>query len=125
MALKISKNSGLTDVAAEGNPITTTHINTGEAKVVQLWIFNDNAAKRYESITVDPIDTSGADESGYVQLSIDGVTYGAAGAPLSIPNISTANVGTTFYYRVTTPSLADSQNKTDIALQIDALEFAV
>lgn len=125
MALKISKNSGLTDIVSGANPITTQHPTTGSSVTVQLWLFNDNAAKRYEEITIDPQDLTNTDESTWVQLSADGVTFGAASASLSMANISDSNVGKTFYAKVTTPSVADSQNKTDIELKVSWKEFAV
>lgn len=127
MALKISKNIGLTDVVSDVNPISTEHPISGSAQTVQLWLFNDNAAKRYETITIYPIDSSigDGDQSTWIELSADNVTYQAAGAVLNMANISTANSGVTFYARITTPSVADSQNRTDIKLQVNGKEYAV
>jgi hypothetical protein len=124
LALVIYKDSALTDAVGVGNPIRTTHPIGGSAQVVQLWLANDDATKRYESIVLTPSDTSGADESSWIQLSPDGVTYGAAGAPLAIADIADT-LGHTFYVRVTSAAVADSQNKTDISLEIiDAREYA-
>jgi hypothetical protein len=131
MALKIAKNSGLTDiVSTDGtNPITTQHPITGSTVEGKYFLFNDNAAKRYESITIDPTDTTSTDESTWVYLAPDNAgspgTYLAAGAALTMANISDSNVGKPFWVKVTTPSVADSQNKTDIKLTVTGTEFAV
>lgn len=122
--LKIAKNAGLTDIVTAGNPITTQHPIEGSAVTVQLWLFNDDATKRYEEISIDPI---GADES-WVQLAPDNAgsagTFLSAGAPLSLANISDTS-GKPFWMRVTTPTVADTQNNEDIDLQVNSREFAV
>lgn len=129
MALQISKNVGLTDKVTDANPITTEHPISGSAVTVQLWLFNDAATKRYENITIDPTDAVSTDESTWVQLAPDNAgspgTFLAGGAPLSMANISDSNVAKPFWMRVTTPSVADSQNKTDIKLTVSGKEYAV
>lgn len=129
MALKISKNVGLTDIVSDVNPITTEHPLTGSAVVVQLWLFNDNSAKTYQTITVDPTDAVSTDESTWVQLAPDVAgaagTYLSGGAPLTMANISDSNVAKPFWAKVTTPSVADTQNKTDIKLTVSGKEYAV
>lgn len=127
MALKISKNVGLTDLVSSDNtnPITTSHPLSGSAQTVQLWLFNDNAAKRYESITIDPTDIVSTDDSAWIQMSSDGSTFLSGGAALSMANISDSNVGKPFWIKVTTPAVADTQNKTDIKLTVNFTEFAV
>ena len=125
MALKISKNSGLTDIVSDLNPITTNHPITGSSQTVQLWLFNDNSAERFENVNIDPTDTTGSDESSYIQLSADGTTYLSASDALSMANISDSNVGKPFWMKVTTPSVADVQNKSDIKLQVNYRKFAV
>lgn len=132
MALKISKNSALTDIVSTDNtnPITTEHPISGSSVEQKLWLFNDNSptGKRYENITIDPIDQSAPDESTWVQLAPDNAgvagTYLAAGAALSMANISDLT-GKPFWVKVTTPSVADSQNKQDIKLQVSSKEYAV
>lgn len=127
--LKISKNVGLTDLVSAGNPITTTHPTTGTSVEQKLYLFNDAAANRYEAITIDPTDTVTTDESGYIQLAPDNVgaagTYLAPSAALSMANISDSNVPKPFWVKVTTPSLTDAVNKTDVKLKVDYNEFAV
>lgn len=127
MALKLSKNSGLTDlVSIDGtNAITTSHPLSGSAQTVQLWLFNDDATKRYESINIDPTDVTGGDESTWVQLSSDGTNFSAGGVALSMANISDSNVGKTFYAKITSASVGSVQNKTDIKLTVNYTEFAV
>ena len=131
MTLKISKNSGLTDiVSTDGtNPITTPHPITGSSQVVQLWLFNNDATKYYTGITIDPTDSVSTDESTWVQLSADGVTYLGASAALSMANIGSAGsgdtTGHTFYAKITTPSVGSTQNKTDIKLSVNYTEYAV
>lgn len=131
MALKISKNAGLTDiVSTDGtNPITTNHPSTGSVVETKLFLFNDSAAFRYEAITIDPTDAVSTDESTWVQLAPDNAgvagTYLSAGAALSMANISDSAVGKPFWMKVTTPSLGSAQNKTDIKLTVAFNEFAV
>lgn len=128
--LKLSKNAELTNlVSIDGtNPVSTTHTSTGSTQEVRLWLFNDNAAKRYESIIIDPIDETNTDESTWVQLAPDNAgspgNYLSLGAPLSMSNISDMT-GKPFWVKVTTPSVADSQNKTDIKLKVTSTEFAI
>lgn len=130
MALKIAKNVGLTDVVSTDgtNPLETQHPISGSAVEVKVYLFNDNASKRYETVTVDPTDTTGGDESSYIQLAPDNAgsagTYGAASAALAIGNV-TGTSGIPFWVKVTTPTVADTQNKTDIKLTVTGTEFAV
>lgn len=129
MALKLSKNSGLTDVVSSdgsiSNPIQTSHPVEGSAQTVQMWIFNDNSSKKYQNVSIQAVDAVGTSEANWIQLSLDNVTYQAAGASLTIPDITTANTGTTFYVKVTTPTVADTINKSDIKLKTSFTEYAV
>lgn len=129
MALKISKNVGLTDIVSDANPITTEHPITGSAVTVQLWLFNDDAAKTYQTITIDPTDAVSTDESTWVQLAPDSAgaagTYLTGGAALTTANISDSNVAKPFWAKVTTPAVADTQNKSDIKLTVSGKEYAV
>lgn len=131
MALKIAKNSGLTDiVSTDGtNPITTQHSINGEVKTVQLWLFNNDNTKYYTGVNIDPTDTTGSDESTWVQLSLDNVTYQAASAALTFADIGAAGTpdvtGHTFYAKITSPSGQTVQNKTDIKLTVNFTEFAI
>ena len=130
--LKISKNVELTDIVSEGNlsnPLSTQHPITGSAVSVLVWLFNNDATKRYESINIDPIDATDTDESTWVQLAPDvaGVagTYLAASEALPMANVTSANVGVPFWVKLTSPVVAETQNKTDIKLQTNYTEFAV
>ena len=128
MALRLSKNSGLTDIVSTGdnsNPISTQHPITGSTVATQLWMYNDNAAERFENINIDPTDAVSTDESTWVQLSADGSTWLSAGAALTMANVSDTNVGKSFWYRVVAPSVGSAQNKTDIKLTINYRKFAV
>lgn len=129
MALKISKNSGLSDIVSDANPITTTHPTTGSVQEVEIWLFNDDSTKTYQNITIDPTDATGGDESLWIQLAPNngGVagTYLSASAALNVSNITTANVGTPFWMKVTTPSGQTVQNKNDIKLTVNFTEYAV
>lgn len=121
--LKIAKDSGLTDVVSEdgSNPITSSHPIAGSVETIQVYLFNDDATKRYESITVDATDSTDTDESSWVELSLDGSTYSATINPADISDTSSHLV----YVRITTPSVTDTQNKTDINLSVTGTEFAV
>jgi hypothetical protein len=128
MALKIAKNSGLTDIVSSGtgaNAVTTQHPITGSAQSVQLYLFNDSSAERFESITIDPTDTTGADESTWVQLSANGSTWLNAGEALTMADIADNGVGKSFWVRVTSPAVGNVQNKTDIKLTVNYRKFAV
>ncbi|RDW18052.1 hypothetical protein CWR48_10635 [Oceanobacillus arenosus] len=119
--LKISKNVGLTDIVSAGNPISSQHPISGSTETIQVYLFNDDATKRYESVTVNAIDTTGPDESNWVKLSTNGTTFTDT---INFAEIKDT-VGHLFYVRVTTPSVADTQNKTDIKLSVVGTEFAV
>lgn len=129
MALKIAKDAALTNVVSGANPITTEHPTTGSSVEQKLYLFNDNAAKKYTNIQIDPVDISGSDESNYIQLAPDNAgsagTYLSGSAILSMADINDSNVGKPFWMKVTTPAVADSQNKTDLQLNVTAKEYAV
>lgn len=136
MALKISKNSGLTDVVSTGdnsNPISTQHPITGSTVEQKLYLFNNDATKYYQNIAIDPTDAVSTDESTWVFLAPDNAgvagTYGAASAALTMANIGAAGSGDTtgkpFWMKVVSPSGQSVQNKTDIKLTVNYREFAV
>ncbi len=128
MALKISKNVVLSDIVSEDNtnPITTEHILSGEEKIVELWLFNDNATKKYNTITIDPIDTVLAtNEENWISLSSDGITYQATGAVLDLGATEITTGSYKFWMKVVSASVADTQNKTDLKLQVNGKEYAV
>lgn len=131
MALQIStdKNNLVTTKISSSNPITTQHPISGSAQSLELYLWNDDATKKYSGITVDPVDTTGSDESTWVALAPDnsGVagTYLAGSAPLSMADINDSSVAHPFWYKCTTPTLTDSQNKTDISLSVSFTEYAV
>jgi hypothetical protein len=128
--LKIAKNAGLSDIISEDgtNPLSTQHPIEGSSVETKLYLFNDNSAKRYESISIDPTDTTSTDESSWIQLAPDNAgsagTYLSAGSALNIADI-TDTLGHAFWVKVTTPSVADTQNKSDIKLKVTSTEFAV
>ena len=136
MALKIAKNSGLTDVVSSGtnaNPISTQHPITGSTVEQKLYLFNDDVTKYYQNINIDPTDAVSTDESTWVYLAPDNAgaagTYGAAGVALTMANIGASGSGDTtgkpFWMKVVTPSGQSVQNKTDIKLTVNYREFAV
>jgi hypothetical protein len=129
MALKISKNVGLTDVVSDANPIATAHPTTGSAQTVQLWLFNDDATKTYQGINIDPTDTTSTDESTWAQLAPDSSgsagTYLAGSAPLTMANVLDTNVAKPFWLKMTTPGGQTVQNKTDIKITVNFTEFSV
>lgn len=132
MAIKISRNVALNDIVSTGNnsnPIASQHPLTGSTVEIKLYLFNDNPAERFENISIDPIDTTGSDESVWVQLAPDNGgsagEYLAAGEALAMPNISDSNIGKPFWYRITTPNMGGVQNKTDIKLSVSCRKFAV
>ncbi|MFQ8550180.1 hypothetical protein [Acinetobacter baumannii] len=126
MALKFYSDQALT---TEITTLTTQHPNTGGSAQQKVFVANNDATKRYENVSVDIVDTSGSDETSYVQLALDNSgspgTFGAAGATLTMSNITSANVGQPFWVKVTTPSVVGSQNKTDLKLDVLYREFAV
>ncbi|PLR93180.1 hypothetical protein [Bacillus sp. T33-2] len=128
--LRIAKNAALTDIVSTdgSNPINTQHPIAGSSVEQRVFLFNDDEAKRYESVSVDPTDSTGGDESAWMQLAPDNAgsagAYGDSGAALNMGNIADTT-GHPFWVRVTTPAVADSQNKTDIKLTVTGTEFAV
>ncbi|WP_077622017.1 hypothetical protein [Sediminibacillus massiliensis] len=121
--LRIAKDSGLTDVVSDdgSNPIQTQHPISGSSETIQAYLFNDDSTKRYESITITPEDTTDTDESSWIELSLDGTNFSSSISPADISDTSAH----AFYVRVTTPSVSDTQNKTDIKLSVTGTEFAV
>ncbi|MED1205854.1 hypothetical protein [Heyndrickxia acidicola] len=131
MALQIStdKNNLSTTKVSSTNPISTTHPVSGSTVPLTLYLWNDDATKKYTGITIDPVDTTGSDESSWIALAPDNAgnagTYLAGSAALSMADINDSNVAHAFWYQCTTPTLTDSQNKTDIQLNVSFTEFAV
>lgn len=132
--LKISKDAAMTDVVSVdgSNPITTQHPIEGSSVEVQLYLFNtrdgsESTDKRYEGITLDAIDTSGSDESSWIEFALDasGVAGTYQAGPLNVADITDLDTPTPFWVKVTTPAVTESQNKTDLEIQIAATEFAV
>jgi hypothetical protein len=126
MALKFYSDQALTQ---EITSLTTQHANTGMAVERRIFLSNNDATKRYESVVIDPTDTASTDESNYITLAPDNAgvagTYGAAGANLNMANISDSNVAKPFWVKITTPSVGTAQNKTDLQLKALFREFAV
>jgi hypothetical protein len=126
MALKFYSDQALTQ---EITSLTTQHANTGMAVERRIFLSNNDATKRYESVVIDPTDTASTDESSYISLAPDSSgsagTYGAAGANLAMANISDSNVAKPFWVKITTPSVGTAQNKTDLQLKALFREFAV
>lgn len=108
--------------------LTTQHSVDGGADVKKVYLYNDDATKRYTLIVIDPTDISGGDESSYIQLAPDNAgtpgTYQAAGANLSMADINDT-LGKPFWVKITTPTLGTTQNKTDLKLNVTFREFAV
>jgi hypothetical protein len=132
--LQIAKNEALTDIVSAENPITTQHPVEGSTEEVRVWVFNTRVAeetsdKRYELVSVDPSDTTGTDESTWIQLATDngGVAgvYQANGEALALGNVDTLDTGIPVWVRITTPTVNESQNKADIVLNVTGREFAV
>jgi hypothetical protein len=126
MALKFYSDQALTQ---EITSLTTQHANTGMAVERRVFLANNNASFRYENVVIDPTDTVSTDESNYIALAPDNAgsagTYGAAGANLTMANISDSNVAKPFWVKITTPSVGTAQNKTDLQLKALFREFAV
>lgn len=126
MALKFYSDQALTQ---EITSLTTQHANTGMAVERRIFLANNDATKRYESVVIDPTDTANTDESNYISLAPDNAgsagTYGAAGANLTMANIADSNVAKPFWVKITTPSVGSAQNKTDLQLKALFREFAV
>ena len=133
--LFISKDVAMTDVVSDEtvnpgdagyNPITTQHNITGTTVEVKVFLFNDNAAKKYTGITAKPVDTSSTDESAWIQLAPDNAgVAGAYSSNISLPDVNDSDVAHPIWVKVTTPVVADTQNKTDLVIEIDTTEFAV
>lgn len=108
--------------------LTTQHSVDGGVDSKKIYLYNDDATKRYQNIVIDPTDISGGDESSYIQLAQDNAgspgTYQSAGANLTMADINDT-LGKPFWVKITTPSLGTTQNKTDLQLKVLYREFAV
>lgn len=129
MALKMALDSGLTNLVSTGgtetNPILTNTLTTGGTQTVQVWLYNDDSTVYYTGVTITPTGT----DSSWFQLSTDNVTYQAAGAALTMPDLGKAGTadttGHTFYVKVTTPSGQAVANITANSLQAQGSKYAV
>jgi hypothetical protein len=131
MALKIAKNSSLTDIVSsdQTNPVVTQCPGTGTAsertREVKLYLFNDNAAYYYENVTISCQDISGTDESGWITFAPDNNgTPGTYSSTLNMGNITDANRGYAFWMKVVVPDKTPTQNKTDLVIKVNAVEYA-
>lgn len=127
MALKISKNSTLTDNVSESNPITTQHNVTGGSIETRVFLYNDTATFTYEDIVISATDTVGTNESSWVTFAKDnnGAVTGTYASTISYTSIPTANTGVPFWVKVTTPVVETAQNKSDIRIRVVGKEKAV
>lgn len=158
MGLRIAKDAGLTNVVSVGekpyrkksdlvqvdaipagqeslyeanpayNPLLSQHPIAGSTVETKYYLFNNEAAKRYEGINLDSTDATGADESGWLFLAPDNAgaagTYLAASVALAMADVSDASVAKPFWVKVVAPAVGAVQNKTDIKLTINFTEFA-
>jgi hypothetical protein len=122
MALKIAKNSGLTDIVSTGqlpyrkkadgtqvdaipqgseslyeanpayNPLTTSHPIAGGTQEQKVYLFNDAISKYYTGVNIDPTDIVSTDESGWVFLAPDNAGVAGTYGAASAP-LSMANIG--------------------------------
>lgn len=125
MALKLYHDAACTQEVTAQNSIETQHPIAGSTVTVQKYMKNDDATKYYTNATADP---QGTDES-YVQLSLDGTTFAAVGASVALADFGSAGTPDTdvrnLWVRVTTPSLADTQNRSNVTVNLAGREFAV
>jgi hypothetical protein len=123
--LKFYADQALTQ---EITTLTTEHANTGAAVERRVFVANKDATKTYTNISVDIVDTAATDETTWVQLAQDNAgaagAYSAAGVTLTMADI-TDLAAKSFWVKITTPSVADSQNKTDLQLKLLFREYAV
>ncbi|AEG14692.1 hypothetical protein Desku_1105 [Desulfofundulus kuznetsovii DSM 6115] len=131
MALKLAKDSGLTDIVSsdQTNPVITQCPGTGteaeRTREVKLYLFNDNAAYRYENVTISCQDTSGTDEAGWMTFAPDNAgSPGTYASQLSLGTINDTNVGHAFWMKVIVPDGTPTQNKTDLVIKVNAVEYA-
>jgi hypothetical protein len=120
MALKLSLNPQKTNLVSDVNPVTTEHVIAGSTVEMRVYLFNDNATKRYTNVSITPTNS-------IVFLAADtGDTpvYGVGGAPLSFADIADTNARS-FWYKCVAPAVGDTQNRTDIKLTVAGNEYAV
>lgn len=125
---EITRNTDLT------NPVWTTHDGqTGGIVTLQLYLKNDDVAKWYSNVTVQPIDLVdaypygdvGYDETGWgVKLSEGSTEPTIAqwedidwGNTITMPDITDAVSYIPFWYLISCPPLIDAKTKTDIVLR--------
>jgi hypothetical protein len=127
----ISINLATTDPAY--NALTSQHPLSGSSVEIRAFLFNDNIDKYYTDITIDPTDSVDTDESGWLQMAEDvsgsAGTYLAGSEALIMSNIGSSTGGDTsdypFWVKITSPTVTETQNKSDIKLTTNFTEFAV
>lgn len=114
--LRIASGGGTSSLTVERGASGTTPA-THEAGATVF------SAYDYSGLTVQPIDTSGSDESGWYRLALTqaGLDEAAPGASLNIgdkPHAQTLS----FWRRCTVPRATPVQNKQDLKLRLTGVE---
>ena len=84
------------------------------------------SAYDYSGLTVQPIDVTGADESGWYRLALTqaGLAGAAPGAPLNLGD-KPHTLAVSFWRRCTVPPATAVQNKLDLKLRLTGVESPI
>lgn len=125
MALRICRNPDKSGDVTAVSPLITEHSgDTGGGVQVKLYVYNDAPPLYYTEATVLSSDASGADEAHWVTVAPDLSGNPGPFAPsLSLGDImDTDAVG--IWVKISVPPGAATQNKTDLRLLVEGIEYA-
>jgi len=139
MALKIYDSAGGTAYSQSGdmtNPFRQSFDGrTGQIRETQLFIRNDDAAKTYTSVTIQPVSVSGRNivdgTNGYswklkltdTQPTDDEWTAVTAGASMSVGSIEDNTTYTSFWVRREIPRGAPVESVEGVVYRISGTEY--
>jgi len=130
MALHFYFDAGKSNMISEGtqaNPDTVTGSGTtGFTDERAIYVGNDSAAKRYESVTVTAVNDDANVDIKYAPDNAG--TPGAYADSINLPNIAAAGQAgdvVKIWRKVSVAAGQASQNRTNIKHRVTATEYAV
>jgi len=127
MAINVYEDVGKTQVISTdgsmSNPLDTTHPIAGSTQIKPIYFEHTDIGFRYE-FTLSCQDTSGSDESSWIQFAPD--VDGVAGTFANTLDINLlANTVVKVYVRVTSTVQVDAVNKQDLKISFTPRKYAV
>ena len=117
--LRIIAGGGASSLIVDRGASGTTSANHAAGAIVY-------SAYDYSGLTVQPIDVTGADESGWYRLALTqaGLAGAAPGAPLNLGD-KPHTLAVSFWRRCTVPPATAVQNKLDLKLRLTGVESPI